>query len=428
MPRPSPANKETPGTPFSRGAQHRAKRSAILSCAAQLFNTKGARSTTLADVSDKLGLTKTSLYYYVRTKEDLIYQCYAATFERMHATLDQVELETDVPLERVIRVMEQHIDTIRDALAGRGDYYAAPIEIAVLPVEQCSFLEIEYLTVFKRFRGYIREGISAGSIRDCHSTSAARALLTALDWSFYWLYEMPESQSSDAKAAIRTLVTSGLLAGNAHPNASEATSYDKALNAIEGFNREAQNRIKQEAFLRAGIRQFNQKGFSGTSLDDIAESLNVSKGAFYYHFSNKEALLMQCYEFGIDQLGGLIDSVAKLDLSPAHKLKRICISTFLSQNSDLGPMIRYNSITSLPPSLRRQILARTEAHHARLSDLLSAGAAQGEVNVNNMVVVRHLLVGALNGVADFHRWRRLDNPIQAASDFFDVFFYGLAPR
>ena len=428
MPRSTPANKDTSSSPFSRGAQHRAKRTAILSCAAKLFNTKGARSTTLADVADKLGLTKTSLYYYVRTKEDLIYQCYAATFERMHVSLDQVELETDVPLKRVIKVMEQHIDTIRDALAGRGDYYAAPIEIAVLPDEQCSFLEAEYLAVFKRFRGYIRDGISDGSIRECHSTSTARALLTALDWSFYWLYEMPESQASDAKAAIRTLVTSGLLAGDSSLNTSDATIDDEALSATEGFNREAQNRMKQEAFLRAGIRQFNQKGFSGTSLDDIAESLNVSKGAFYYHFSNKEALLMQCYEFGIDQLGSLIDRVAKLDLSPTHKLKRICTSTFLHQNSALGPMIRYNSITSLPPPLRRQILARTEAHHARLSDLLSAGVTKGEVNANNMLVVRHLLVGAINGVADFYRWRRLDDPVQAASDFFDVFFHGLAPR
>ncbi|MCH1552992.1 MAG: TetR family transcriptional regulator, partial [Luminiphilus sp.] len=276
--------------------------------------------------------------------------------------------------------------------------------------------------------GYIRDGISDGSIRECHSTSTARALLTALDWSFYWLYEMPESQSNDAKAAIRALVTSGLMAGDSSLNAHESTVDDEALNATEGFNREAQNRIKQEAFLRAGIRQFNQKGFSGTSLDDIAESLNVSKGAFYYHFSNKEALLMQCYEFGIDQLGSLIDSVAKLDLSPTQKLKRICTTTFLRQNSALGPMIRYNSITSLPPPLRRQILARTEAHHARLSDLLSAGVAQGEVIANNMLVVRYLLVGAINGVADFHRWRRLDNPVQAANDFFDVFFHGLALR
>jgi AcrR family transcriptional regulator len=54
----------------------------VLSCAAKLFNTKGARSTTLADVASRLGLTKTSLYYYVATKEDLIYQCYDANMRQ----------------------------------------------------------------------------------------------------------------------------------------------------------------------------------------------------------------------------------------------------------------------------------------------------------------------------------------------------------
>jgi AcrR family transcriptional regulator len=62
---------------------------AILSRAAKLFNTKGARSTTLADVANRLGLTKTSLYYYVKTKEDLIYQCYVSAMERLHRSLDE---------------------------------------------------------------------------------------------------------------------------------------------------------------------------------------------------------------------------------------------------------------------------------------------------------------------------------------------------
>jgi len=85
-------SKLTSGSPFSRGAQHEAKRAAILSRAAKLFNTKGARSTTLADVADKLGLTKTSLYYYVKTKEDLIYQCYQSAMARLTTGLNASRL------------------------------------------------------------------------------------------------------------------------------------------------------------------------------------------------------------------------------------------------------------------------------------------------------------------------------------------------
>ena len=91
--------------------------------------------------------------------------------------------------------------------------------------------------------------------------------------------------------------------------------------------------MKQEAFLRAGIHHFNRKGFNGTSLDDIAESLDVSKGAFYYHFSSKEALLAQCYEFTIDQFDSIISLQDDTLTPPLEKLGDICLAIFGLQNS-----------------------------------------------------------------------------------------------
>ena len=43
-------------SPFNRTAQHDAKRAAILSQAAKLFNYKGSRATTLRDIAESLGL------------------------------------------------------------------------------------------------------------------------------------------------------------------------------------------------------------------------------------------------------------------------------------------------------------------------------------------------------------------------------------
>ena len=85
----------TPPSPFNRTVQHDAKRLAILSQAARLFNYKGSRATTLKDIAEKLGLTKTSLYYYVKTKEELIYQCYMAALDYHHGILDTVEARRD---------------------------------------------------------------------------------------------------------------------------------------------------------------------------------------------------------------------------------------------------------------------------------------------------------------------------------------------
>lgn len=415
------------GSPFSRGAQHQAKRAAILSRAAKLFNTKGARSTTLADVANKLGLTKTSLYYYVRTKEDLIFQCYQSALAKLHQSLDEVEAETDDSLERVLRAMERHIEISLDSLTARGDYYAAPLELAVLPEANRALLEQEYLRMFKRFRGYIRDGIADGVIRDCHTTSTARALLSALDWSFYWLYEMPADESKEAASKIRQLFTNGLIPRRSSFQWKNSHNSSNAQPS-QGFNREAQNRIKQEAFLRAGTQHFNRKGFSGTSLDDIAESLDVSKGAFYYHFANKEALLSQCYEFTLDQFERITSEVEQTDLSPIDKLGAVCTEIFELQNSDRGPLIRYNTITALPPDLRRAVLHRTEEIHAKLGEMIAEGISEGSIENQSVLVTRHLMVSAINAAVGIDQWRRLDDLTSAAHDFFDVFFLGLKPR
>ena len=59
-------------SPFSKGRQHQLKFQSILSEAAQLFNWQGSRATTLADIAGSMNLTKTCVYYYVKTKQDLV--------------------------------------------------------------------------------------------------------------------------------------------------------------------------------------------------------------------------------------------------------------------------------------------------------------------------------------------------------------------
>ena len=59
---------------------------------------------------------------------------------------------------------------------------------------------------------------------------------------------------------------------------------------------------------------------------------------------------------------------------------------------------------------------------------MSKGLAEGMVETPNALVSRHLLVGAINAAADIDQWRRLDDLMGAAHDFFDVFFLGLKPR
>jgi AcrR family transcriptional regulator len=58
------------------------------------------------------------------------------------------------------------------------------------------------------------------------------------------------------------------------------------------------------------MRIFLEKGYHGTSIDDITQAAGVTKGALYWHFKSKEALLKTIIEeFEKQFLNGLIQAV-----------------------------------------------------------------------------------------------------------------------
>lgn len=58
----------------------------------------------------------------------------------------------------------------------------------------------------------------------------------------------------------------------------------------------------KEEITRHSVKLFQQKGFSETSIQDIVDSLGVTKGSFYYYFKSKEQLLMDIHSRYIDDL------------------------------------------------------------------------------------------------------------------------------
>lgn len=421
----NPPNKSGESSPFNRTVQHDAKRAAILSQAAKLFNNKGSRATTLRDIAEELGLTKTSLYYYVKTKEDLIYQCYRVTLQHHHAVMDEIERQHSTPPARVRAFFLQHFDDWLAARQGRGPHTAALLEIAALKGAHREEIERDYIAMFKRLRQYIRDGVAAGSMRACEPTSTARAILGSLDWTFSWLHSVPIDAVEAIARDAWDILAGGIAADPGARAPVKVRLTDNAAHPPGGFNREEQNRLKQEAFYKTGTRFFNRQGFAGTSLDEIAKQLDVSKGAFYYHIKNKEDLLYHCYVRSLDILERIHADAAAAGGTGLEKAESICLRTFLVQNSTEGPLIRYNTVIALPMARRRNILKRTDKANERFGQFLAEGIDDRSVRPINTFVAQQLIAGAINAAMDLDLWRRIDSMDDAAVDYFDVLFHGL---
>ncbi|MFT4615467.1 MAG: AcrR family transcriptional regulator [Bacteroidia bacterium] len=414
-------------SPFNRTAQHDAKRTAILSQAARLFNSKGSRATTLRDIAESLGLTKTSLYYYVKTKEELIYQCYMAALAHHHAVLDDIERQHSSALARVSAYYLQHFAHWLDATEGRAPHIAVLLEIAGLKGAHREQVEAQYVAIFKRLRGYITDGIATGEFRSVEPTLTTLALLGSVDWIFSWLHSIPRDEVMQIGEQALDLLQSGISLGT--QNAVMQQPHEAVENRTPlGFNREEQNRQKQEAFFQTGTWFFNKKGFNGTSLDEIAERLNVSKGAFYYHIKNKEDLLFHCYIRSLDIVEDIHRQASATQENGLQKASFTCHRTFYAQNSEEGPLIRYNTITALPLERRQEILQRTAESSAHFGAFLTEGIEDGSVRPVNILVAQQLIAGAMNAALEIDLWRKVDDLDKAAGDYFDLLFNGLLPK
>ncbi|MFI0915153.1 TetR/AcrR family transcriptional regulator C-terminal domain-containing protein [Streptomyces abikoensis] len=69
---------------------------------------------------------------------------------------------------------------------------------------------------------------------------------------------------------------------------------------------------KRKAILDAATQAFMAKGYSGTSMDDIAKQAAVSKQTVYKHFADKEKLFAEIVLATTDRVDAMVDMVADI--------------------------------------------------------------------------------------------------------------------
>ncbi len=69
----------------------------------------------------------------------------------------------------------------------------------------------------------------------------------------------------------------------------------KVAEKREKKSREPAKRVKtRDSILEWGCYLFRQKGYRDTTVTDITKALNIGKGTFYFYFSDKKELLLEC--------------------------------------------------------------------------------------------------------------------------------------
>jgi AcrR family transcriptional regulator len=161
---------------------------------------------------------------------------------------------------------------------------------------------------------------------------------------------------------------------------------------------------KRERILEEAVKLFYERGFTGTTLDDIAAELGVTKPFIYTHFRSKTELLAALCKPTIELSLGAVTQAASGPGSPTERLYR-AIAGFtevvLSRQANIA--IYFREEKNLSPEALGEINGLRKKFDRVLSKLLAEGVAAGEFDVRDVSLTALAIGGMISWAYTWHR-------------------------
>ena len=184
--------------------------------------------------------------------------------------------------------------------------------------------------------------------------------------------------------------------------------------------------MQREEILAAAAQIFREKGYHATSMQDIAEAVNLQKGSLYHHIRSKEEILASLLDRALDLLILSMQEVMASPLSVEEKLRSAMrmYADNIAVHSDLAAVLLLE-YRNLSPRLRARHMGRRDRFEALWRELLRQGMQQGVFRTSDEKLVALAILGVQNWMLT---WYRAEGPLSAAelsNRFADLFLNGL---
>lgn len=170
-------------TPRDREAARAVKREAVLRTAAQLFNEKGFHATSLEEVAERLHVTKPTLYYYVKNKDEILFECVRKGLDMLRTALADVGAQDGVDaLDKLHLCMRVYAQIVT------ADFGMCVIRVGEDPLPPAGRKKLRRLKaeIDGVFRNVIEQGVADGALAPCDPKMAAFTIAGALSWIGRW--------------------------------------------------------------------------------------------------------------------------------------------------------------------------------------------------------------------------------------------------
>lgn len=189
------------GAVSNRDELHQSKREAILRMAARMFANEGYAATSLSAIAERLNVTKPTLYYYVKNKEEILNACVAEGLASVDGNLADAHARGANGYEKLGIFFRSHVSFIL------GDFGAL---LVAARQDLTRKHKRQLKAVDRAVIGLIDEAVADGSMRPCDPKIACFALFGAFNAIPSWFRDAGEKPLDEIVDMYFDLFTQGV--------------------------------------------------------------------------------------------------------------------------------------------------------------------------------------------------------------------------
>lgn len=151
--------------------------------------------------------------------------------------------------------------------------------------------------------------------------------------------------------------------------------------------------------LKSAAAAFRRRGYHGASVDEIASTLEMTKGNLYYYFRNKEDILYACHEYSLDILLNLMKEVQQEPIPADRKLRRLILAFVHLILDELQGTALTLDPEALSPPLLAKIIAKRDEFDRGMRAIIRQGMDEGLFGKGDPKMIEFAIMGAVNWIS-----------------------------
>jgi AcrR family transcriptional regulator len=187
-------------------------------------------------------------------------------------------------------------------------------------------------------------------------------------------------------------------------------------------------RYDVESPLAVAVQVFQERGYDGTSMDELARAAGITKSSFYHHVKGKEELLRRSLDRALD---GLFAALEAAEAGPGAAVERLegllrgSVAVLVAELPHVTLLLRVRGNTET----ERAALARRREFDHRVTALAAAAMAEGDLRAGaDPALTSRLLFGLINSLTEWYRPGGELGEIALADAVVDLALGGLRTR